>query len=110
MPLKLLELRRLIRVVMILWVLALANSVHGQVTTGTIRGVVKDQTGAVIPNATVTITDPNTKNSQTTQSGSGGFSNDFNVGPSLLSAFDTRRELLRCQSIRESALPFHDRK
>jgi len=72
MPLKLLELRRLIGTVMILWVLALANSVHGQVTTGTIRGVVKDQTGAVIPNATITLTDPKTKTSQTAQSGSAG--------------------------------------
>jgi hypothetical protein len=43
-----------------------------QVTTGTVRGVVKDQAGAVIPGASVTITDPNTKNSQTAQSGSGG--------------------------------------
>ena len=72
MPLKLLELRRLIGTVMLLWMLALANSVHGQVTTGTVRGVVKDQAGAVIPGATVTITDPDTKTSQTAQSGSGG--------------------------------------
>lgn len=72
MPLRMLELHRLIRAVMIVWMLALASSVQAQVTTGTVRGVVKDQAGAVIPGATVTITDPNTKNVQTAQSGSGG--------------------------------------
>ena len=61
-----------LKLVMVLAMLACAISVHAQVTTGTVRGVVKDQTGAVIPGATVTITDPNTKTSQTAQSGSGG--------------------------------------
>src|SRR5258705_13195039 len=57
-----------IAIVMVAW----GISVHAQVTTGTVRGVVKDQTGAVIPGASVTITDPNTKTSQTAVSGSGG--------------------------------------
>ena len=47
-------------------------AVHAQVTTGTVRGEVRDQTGAVVPGATVTITDPNTKTSKTVQSGTGG--------------------------------------
>jgi Carboxypeptidase regulatory-like domain len=74
MPLNLIELRRLIlmRVAIALMVLACAMSAPAQVTTGTVRGVVKDQTGAVIPGATVTITDPNTRVSQTAQSGGGG--------------------------------------
>ncbi len=72
MPLRLLELHRLIRAVMVLMVLAYANAIQAQVTTGTVRGVVKDQTGAVIPGANVTITDPKTTTSQTAQSGSGG--------------------------------------
>ena len=57
---------------MILAALACANSAHAQVTTGTVRGVVTDQAGAIVPNATVTITDPKTKNTQTAQSGSQG--------------------------------------
>jgi Carboxypeptidase regulatory-like domain len=72
MPLRLLELHRIMRAVMILLVLACANSIQAQVTTGTVRGVVRDQAGAVIPGATVTITDPNTKTSQSAQSGSAG--------------------------------------
>jgi len=68
----LLELRYLVQATMAIVVLACGISVHAQVTTGSARGVVKDQTGAVIPGATVTITDPNTKVSQTIQSGSGG--------------------------------------
>src|SRR5262245_21443385 len=61
-----------LKLVMTLAMLVFAISVHAQVTTGTVRGVVKDQTGAVIPGANVTITDPNTKTSQTAQSGGGG--------------------------------------
>lgn len=37
--------------------LLLAVTAWGQVTTGTIAGTVKDTSGAVVPNATVTITD-----------------------------------------------------
>lgn len=72
MPLRLLELRRFMRAVLVLLVLAGANSIQAQVTTGTVRGVVRDQAGAVIPGATVTITDPNTKTSQSAESGSAG--------------------------------------
>lgn len=57
MPLRLLVLRRrVIRTLIVLTMLASAMSVQAQVTTGTVRGVVKDQAGAVIPGATVTIT------------------------------------------------------
>ena len=68
------EFRRLLirRLAIAMVLLACAMSAPAQVTTGTVRGIVKDQTGAVIPGATVTITDPNTKTSQTIQSGSGG--------------------------------------
>src|SRR5258705_4204540 len=57
-----------IAIVMVAW----GISVHAQVTTGTVRGVVKDQTGAVIPGASVTITDPKTKTSQTIETGNNG--------------------------------------
>jgi len=53
-------------------VLACGISIHAQVTTGTVRGVVTDQTGAVVPGASVTITNPNTKTSQTAESGGSG--------------------------------------
>jgi len=72
MQLRLLEFRRLIEATVTIIILMCAMSVEAQVTTGTVRGEVKDQTGAVIPGATVTITDPNTKISQTAQSGSQG--------------------------------------
>jgi hypothetical protein len=62
----------LFKVAIIAVALACGISVHAQVTTGTVRGVVTDQAGAVVPGATVTITDPKTKLSQTAQSGSGG--------------------------------------
>ena len=68
MPLRLLELHRLLRAVMIVVLLAYANVTQAQVTSGTVGGVVKDQAGAVIPGATITITDPKTKNSNRRQS------------------------------------------
>ena len=61
-----------VRAICFIAFLACGISVHAQVTTGTVRGVVKDQAGAVVPNATVTITDPKTRSSQTVQSGNGG--------------------------------------
>ncbi len=45
------------RLLACLFGLLLSVTVWGQVTTGTISGTVKDTTGAVVPNATVTITD-----------------------------------------------------
>jgi len=73
MGVNLLKFRRLGQVGIAIVVLGCGGlSIHAQVTTGTVRGVVKDETGAVIPGATVTITDPNTKTSQTAESSSGG--------------------------------------
>ena len=72
MPTRLLEFQSLFRVAILAVALACGISVPAQVTTGTIRGVVTDQAGAVVPGATITITDPKTKLSQTAQSGSGG--------------------------------------
>ena len=67
------KLRRLFEVSSLTLILLTCGlSLQAQVTTGTVRGVVKDQSGAVVPNATVTITDPNTKGTQTAQSGGGG--------------------------------------
>ena len=66
------KFRHIVQATMAIVVLACGISVHAQVTTGTVRGVVKDQTGAVVPGASVTITDPRTKTSQTAESGSGG--------------------------------------
>src|SRR5690349_21218496 len=53
-------------------VLTCGLTVRAQVTTGTVRGVVTDQTGAIVPGATVTITDPAKKTAQSVQSGSAG--------------------------------------
>lgn len=51
---------------------ALTGSVSAQVTTGNVRGVVKDESGAVIAGAKVTITDSATKSSQTIQASAEG--------------------------------------
>jgi hypothetical protein len=51
---------------------ALATSAHAQVTTGNLRGIVKDPTGAVVEGATVTITDPKKQTTQTTTTTSSG--------------------------------------
>jgi len=72
MLVKLFELRGLIKTLSAIVILACGISVHAQVTTGTVRGVVTDQAGAIVPGATVTITDPRTKKSQSAQSGSQG--------------------------------------
>src|SRR6267142_6075836 len=72
MLVNLVKFRHIVQAAMAIVVLACGISVQAQVTTGTVRGVVKDQTGAVVPGASVTITDPSTKTSQTAQSGSGG--------------------------------------
>jgi hypothetical protein len=66
------KFRYRLQVAIAIVMVACGISVHAQVTTGTVRGVVKDQSGAVIPGAAVTITDPNTKTSQTIQTGNGG--------------------------------------
>jgi hypothetical protein len=45
---------------------------HGQVTTGNVRGVAKDTTGALVAGANITIVDKKTNNQATTQSNSTG--------------------------------------
>jgi hypothetical protein len=54
---------------------------HAQVTTGSIRGVVSDQTGAVVPNAKVTMTRKSTGGSQTAQTSNSGQFEFTNLQP-----------------------------
>ena len=61
----------------VLVALFLFPTVSAQVTTGSVRGLVTDPNGAVVPNARITLTKKSTNNSITTQSsGSGQF--EFN--------------------------------
>src|SRR5689334_3727474 len=53
-------------------VVLLSISAYGQVTTGNVRGIVKDPSGAVVPNATVTLTDPVKQTTQTATTTGGG--------------------------------------
>jgi hypothetical protein len=62
----------LFKVAIVFLALTTTISVQAQVTTGTVRGAVTDQAGAVVPGATVTITDPKTKTSQTAETGNTG--------------------------------------
>ena len=56
------------RTAMVLGILfVIAHSTFGQARVGTVQGTVKDPTGALVPNAKVTITQPVTGYSQTTQ-------------------------------------------
>ncbi len=55
-----------------LLLLALVPSGLAQSPTGTIRGTIEDTTGAAVPNATVTITNVNTNETQTTHSDGAG--------------------------------------
>lgn len=50
----------------------LAQSTHAQVTTATILGVVRDESGAVLPGATVTARNVETRITRTVTSGSDG--------------------------------------
>jgi Carboxypeptidase regulatory-like domain/TonB-dependent Receptor Plug Domain len=56
-------------------------SLDGQSTYGTLLGTVRDATGAVVPAATITVTDVSTNLSKTTTTNSGG---DYQI-PNLLS-------------------------
>jgi hypothetical protein len=67
-------MRRLFMFVIALSLVFMAGTAVAQVTTGTVRGVVNDVNGAIVPNAKVTITKKSTNESKTTQTtGSGTF-------------------------------------
>src|SRR6185503_5992763 len=68
----LLKFRSLFKAAIVFLAFSSAISVQVQVTTGTVRGAVTDQDGAVVPGATVTITDPKTTTSQTAETGNAG--------------------------------------
>src|SRR6185369_3968187 len=73
MEVSLLRLNQIFRgASLVIFLLLSGITLQAQVTTGTVRGVVVDPAGAVIPGATVTITDPKTTTSQTATTGSGG--------------------------------------
>lgn len=57
----------------ILAALLLAPAVMAQLTTGSLSGTVRDTTGAVIPNANVTLRNEATNDSRSTQSNSAGY-------------------------------------
>jgi hypothetical protein len=60
------------RVFLVLTCLASFSPAWAQINSGTIEGVVKDATGAVVPNATVEISYPVSGYSRTTKSGAAG--------------------------------------
>jgi Carboxypeptidase regulatory-like domain len=58
--------------VLVVLVFALSGSLLAQAPTGTIAGIVTDQSGAVLPGATVTVTNKDTGASRVAQSGADG--------------------------------------
>ena len=66
-------LRRLVpRFLAVLWLLTAVIDLHAQVDTGAILGTVKDQSGAVVPGAKVTLTNEGTSFSVSTTAGPDG--------------------------------------
>src|ERR1700737_4723583 len=51
----------------------LAAGVFAQSNTGSITGIVQDERGAIVPNATVTVTNVGTNETRTTQSNGEGY-------------------------------------
>src|SRR6185436_16912286 len=70
-------------------VLCLAASAFGQETTGEIQGTVKDQSGAVVPNVTVTIKGVNIGFSRVVQTDDRGFYSARQVPPGTYTASTT---------------------
>src|SRR6266566_2175788 len=66
------KMRRLFMLSLTLCVGLVFSVAQAQVTTGTVRGVVTDQNGAIVPGAKVTITKKSTGSSSTTQSSDSG--------------------------------------
>src|SRR5262249_37715144 len=64
--------KRFLTLIALLMLGAMSGEALAQVTTGNVRGLIKDQTGAVVAGAKVTIFDKKTNTSQSTQSTSGG--------------------------------------
>ena len=73
----------LLRVAVVVSVVVLVSVValHGQVTSGSIVGVVYDQSGAAIPNSTVTATDTATGASREVQTNSSGYYTILSLPP-----------------------------
>src|SRR5689334_186084 len=65
-------IRLLYATVLILLLAALAPFASAQITQTGIRGLVKDSSGGVVPNVTVTLTDTATQSVKTTESGIDG--------------------------------------
>src|SRR4051794_14809413 len=62
-------------------VIFLVSGTWGQVVTGTLTGAVRDTTGATVPNARVSVTNPATGVSQSTTTTSDGLYNLPYLGP-----------------------------
>src|SRR5215471_747666 len=77
------------RVVLCAWMLALLGAgvlvqpASAQVLYGSVVGTIEDQSGAVVPNATVTITNKQTGVTRETASDAGGRYSVVNVLPAL---------------------------
>lgn len=75
-----------------------ASVITAQVDTGTILGTVRDSSGAVLPNATITLTNEGTETSQSTTTTSGG---EYTFSPLRIGKYSVEAKLAGFQAERK---------
>ena len=86
---------------MCLLVLTLAVCIAAQETTGSIVGTLTDASGAVVPNAKVTVTNPSTGFSRDSVTGSGG---DYKIASLAPGSYDMKVEAKGFASVEQKAI------
>ena len=81
----------------LLFVIATVSRSHAQAVYGSIVGTVTDNTGAVVPNATVVVTDVSKGTSQTVQSNATGNYSVSRLIPDTYTVKATATGILRCR-------------
>lgn len=71
-----------VRVLLFATLLLAQTQIFGQAVTGTVTGTVKDESGALVPHAAVTLTDPLTKDERTAEANGSGYFSFAGIPPS----------------------------
>ena len=104
---------RAVPVVVVAWLAAGAVPVRAQVAAGEITGLVKDQAGAAVPGATVTVTDVDTNRQRVVASSAEGVytapslaPGDYRVDVELTGFKPVRREGIRLATGEKARIDF----